>query len=201
MMGDSRQFKDFFWTVRDNKSIFDLGDTDLWEGRVTKVLYLHGGLHLFRHNADGTTFKKIAQQHQDLLSLFDEWDDAIPLFISEGTWKDKQSAINRNQYLSFAYERFSKHRGSLVVFGHSLSPDFDQHLLNAINKWRRYDQRRMAGGHVHRLVSISVYPGMGSAEIIALKNRLIAALPQCEVLFFDSTTCPLGLPEIQIPHA
>jgi quercetin dioxygenase-like cupin family protein len=55
---------------------------------------------------------------------------------------DALSAIIRNDYLSFAYERFSKHRGALVVFGHSLNPEFDQHLIDAMRRWKRYDQRR-----------------------------------------------------------
>src|SRR5262249_62242669 len=124
---------------------------------ATKVIFLHGALHLYKNRA-GRTFKKLAGDDGNLLDLFDVRGDAIPLFISEGRSRDKLSAITRNDYLSFAYERFSKHRGSLVVFGHSLTPEFDQHLLDAMRKWKRYDQQRMSFQTVpnRRMVAISV---------------------------------------------
>jgi len=129
-----------------------------------------------------------------LLEQFDIRADAVPLFVSEGTTKDKLSAICRNDYLSFAYQRFAKHRGSLVVFGHSLTPEFDQHLVDAMVRWERYDQRRKSFQNVptRRIVAFSVLPTTASADIIALKARLAKALPKYELKYFDSTTHPLA---------
>ena len=197
MMIDKDQFKDFVWgrDAEGTRNYFDLADTDLWDERnpVTKVLYIHGALHLYKQS-DGRTFKKLAGEDGDLLDLFDVQADAIPLFISEGTSKNKLSAITRNDYLSFAYQRFATHRGSLVVFGHSLTPEFDQHLVDAMRKWKRYDQRRKKFQHVpdRRVIAISVLPDGDSDRIIQMKSRLGKALSDYDVKFFDATTHPLA---------
>src|SRR5262249_40577295 len=108
IMDESKIFKDFFWgkwATAPDEAHFDLTDTDLWDEKCTKILFLHGALHLYRSKA--STFKKIGGDRGSLLEQFDVRGDAIPLFISEGTSKDKLSAIKRDDYLSFAYERFS----------------------------------------------------------------------------------------------
>jgi hypothetical protein len=203
MMNDRDRFKDFVWgRDGDNRrNLFDISDTDLWDESkpFTKVLFLHGALHLYK-NAEGRTFKKLSGEDGNLLDLFDVQGDAIPLFISEGRSRDKLSAITRNDYLSFAYERFSKHRGSLVVFGHSLTPEFDQHLLDAIRKWKRYDQQRMSFQTVpsRRVVAISVRAANDAHAVIDLKSRLTKALSDYEVRFFDSRTHPLGRDGLRI---
>jgi len=203
MMKDGKQFKDFVWG-RDpdrQRNVFDVSDTDLWDQDkpVTKVLFLHGALHLYK-NKDGRTFKKLSGEDGSLLDLFDVQGDAVPLFISEGTSRDKLSAITRNDYLSFAYQRFSKHRGALVVFGHSLTPEYDQHLLDAMRKWKRYDQQRMSFQRVppRRVVAISVRPGGDPHTVIDTKSRLTRALPDYDLRFFDSRTHPLGQDGLQI---
>ena len=197
MMDDRDRFKDFVWG-RDrvnHRNSFDVTDTDLWDEDTptTKVLFLHGGLHLYK-SPDGRTFKKLSGEDGDLLGLFDVKGDAIPLFISEGTSKDKLSSIIRNDYLSFCYERFSKHRGSLVLFGHSLSPEFDQHLIDAMRKWKRYDEKRARFQDVPscRIVAVSMRPQNDSHAIIDTKSRLTKALPDYQVRFFDSESHPLG---------
>lgn len=199
MMDDRDRFKDFVWTRDgDNRqNMFDVSDTDLWDKRkqITKVLFLHGALHLYK-NIEGRTFKKLSGEDGNLLDLFDVRGDAIPLLISEGRSRDKLSAITRNDYLTFAYEQFSKHRGSLVVFGHSLTPEFDQHLLDAMQKWNRYEQQQAVP--TRRMIAVSVRPSGESHAIIDFKNRLSKALSDYEVRFFDSRTHPLGQTELQI---
>lgn len=204
MMNDRDHFKDFVW-CRDTDSgrnLFDISDTDLWDDSkaITKVLFLHGALHLYK-NAAGRTFKKLSGENGNLLDLFDVRGDAIPLFISEGRSRDKLSAIIRNDYLSFAFERFSKHQGSMVIFGHSLTPEFDQHLLDAMRKWKRYDEQRKSFQSVpnRRVVAISVFPGEDPHAVIELKSRLTKALSDYEIRFFDSRSHPLGGDGLQIP--
>jgi hypothetical protein len=198
MMTDREKFKDFIWTrdIDEGKCFFDLADTDLWHdprNSVTKVLYIHGGLHLYKQ-PDGRTFKKLASGNCDLLDLFDVKNDAIPLFISEGTSKTKLSSISRSDYLSFAYGRFARHRGSLVVFGHSLTSEYDQHLIDAIRKWKRYDQKRMKFQQVpeRRVIAISVLPQSDSHTIIQFKSRLGRELGDYNVRFFDAKTNPFA---------
>ena len=82
MMHDRDQFKDFVWGRDSNnpRNLFDVSDTDLWDGDkpTTKVLFLHGALHLYKA-ADGRTFKKLSGEDGNLLDLFDVQGDAIPL--------------------------------------------------------------------------------------------------------------------------
>jgi hypothetical protein len=199
MMDDQKRFKDFLWTGgRDTGKVrFDIADTAVWrEPKCTKVLFLHGALHLFR-DVYGT-FKKVGGDQGSILSQFDVRGDAIPLFISEGTWQDKKSAISRNDYLSFAFERFATHHGSLVVFGQSLSDAFDKHLIEAMVRWQRYDQKRLQGRAHRRVIAISMHPTTDEHQIIAEKSRLKKALAAYEVHFFDSTTHPLGDPSLQL---
>ncbi|APW62394.1 DUF4917 family protein [Paludisphaera borealis] len=199
MMDNPRAFKDFFWVSddKDERNWFDLGDTDEWDDKTTKVFYLHGGLHL-RKEPRGT-FKIIGGEAGNLLNQFDVQGEAIPLFISEGTHKDKHSAIVRNEYLSFAYEKFSKHRGSLVVFGHALSEQYDQHLVEAMKKWRRYDQKRHRGNTIRRVIAFSMVPWEDETQIIAQKVRLRRELADhYELYFFDSTTHPLGADSLRV---
>ncbi len=186
---DKHKCKDFFWG---HDQSFDSSDAHEWNDKGTRVLFLHGALHLY-HDLLGNTKKKVFQEDgTDLLSQFDVSGEWIPLFVSEGGSKDKLRSIRRNDYLSFAYWKFSFHRGPLVVFGSSLSNEFDQHILDAMKQWRKYDNWRLGRDMPARKIAISIYPTIGSTAIIALKNRVNTELRDCDVLFFDSTTHPLG---------
>ena len=91
---------DYFWGEGQE---FDVTDTET-SGTATKVLYLHGGLHLYRLPS-GATIKRKAEAGLSLLDLFGVpfTEGAIPLFITEGTSQDKLASIHRSDYLSFAY--------------------------------------------------------------------------------------------------
>lgn len=58
----------------------------------------------------------------------------MPLYISEGRSKYKLNKIQSNSYLTFCYKSFSEISGSLLVVGHSLDEDYDNHLVEAITK-------------------------------------------------------------------
>ena len=128
MMHNENGFKDYFWDVE-----FDIGNTDIWDD-CTCVLYLHGGLHLYRLPT-GLTLKRRASENNNLLDLFGQpfYENAVPLFISEGSSAEKLSSIYRSDYLSFAFSKFSNHEGPLVILGHSLSAS-DDHIVSAINR-------------------------------------------------------------------
>ncbi len=172
-------FKDYFW-----EEVFDITDTEIW-GKVTKILYLHGGIHLARLPS-GSTIKRRAREFQNLLQSLgiEGVDGAIPLFITEGQPKDKLSSIYRSDYLSFAFQRFTKHEGPLVVFGQSLG-DADQHLVSAMKSWGS------------RRIAVSIFP-TDDHEIVEFKAKLKRRLPDADLLFFDSTTHPLGSPDLRI---
>lgn len=170
--GGTQEFVDRFWG--DGHS-FDPSNTEVWGGR-TEVLYLHGGLHLFRR-AGGGTAKHVASTN----TVLEEFREAliegvIPVLVSEGSSADKLRSILSSDYLSFAYERFSAHRGPLVIFGHSLS-DHDAHLREVMRRW---GDRRIA-------ISIP-----GSAEWEESMSLYEAALPRADLVFFAAETHPLG---------
>jgi len=147
-------------------------------------MFLHGALHLYRE-LSGRTLKRKAEEWQNLLDLFgvELEPRAVPLFVTEGSSKDKLSSINRSDYLSFCYSQFARHRGPLVIFGHSLAPDFDGHLIDAI---RKSDAAVLA---------ISMLPG---TQVPANKARMYAAFPNMDPHFFDATSHPLGAAALHV---
>jgi len=180
MHGNGKGFKDFFWDEP-----FDIGNTKVWD-KVTCVLYLHGGLHLY-HLPSGQALKRRANSGLNLLDLFGQnyYLDAVPLFISEGTSEEKLNSIYRSDYLSFAFSQFSEHEGPLVIFRHSLSEN-DKHIVSTIAKWK------------HVRIAISMVPNE-EAVIRSKKAKIISDLPEAELFFFDATTHPLGSQTLNIP--
>jgi Domain of unknown function (DUF4917) len=170
-------FKDFFWTA---PPYFDLANTEVWE-EPTLVLYLHGGLHLYR-TVMGRTVKRSGEYGTNLLELFGTpfvttvGEDATPLFVSEGSPADKLDSIRRSDYLGFSYTKLTEHEGPLCVFGHSLS-DLDDHIVKALQ------QSKVS-------LAISIRPGP-PMTVIERKALAIAKFP-AGVRFFDATTHPLG---------
>ena len=146
----------------------------------TCLLYLHGALHLFRDREE-VTHKDPNDGAEDLLTRFEtkrNWTTTTPLFVTEGTAADKLRNIRGSEYLSYAYNRFTTHQGSLVVFGCSLS-DFDGHLASRIKAWPK--QR----------IAVSIRPK--DPNIKDTKARLRRALGwHHDLAFFDSTSHPLG---------
>jgi Domain of unknown function (DUF4917) len=173
---------DYFWAREKSCVIFDPLNTEVWN-KATKLVFLHGGLHLL-HLADGRTAKRVAPPGRNFLEIFGEPDDgnpgAVPLFVSEGTAEDKMSAIRRSEYLRFALAQFAGFDGPLVIFGHSLSEQ-DRHLVDLVSTSRR---------------PISISMRQSEPEVIAAqKNELRGRLHDDKLLFFDASTHPLGFPD------
>lgn len=170
------RFKDLFWGP--NRT-FDPKNTDVNPGKCA-IYYLHGAIHLVEL-PDGKTKKLIGNKLATLSDLFDlEHPEHVPLFISEGTSDGKLSRIKRNDYLRFAFEKFQSEEGNLVVLGHSLHKDYDQHLTDALS----------SSGLAS--IAVGVWPHQSAKQIIAFKSRLLDELDDKKVSFFDSTTHPLG---------
>lgn len=164
---------------------FDLSDTSVPADRCT-IHYLHGAIHLVE-KTNGKTKKLTANGIDSLSDLFDlAHPDQFPLFISEGSSEWKLSRIKRNDYLRFCFEKLCKANGNLVVIGHSLHKDYDQHIINAI-----------AQSKIER-ISISVWPHQDQAAIIEFKSRLHQDISGKELYFFNSETHPLSMPELRV---
>jgi hypothetical protein len=172
-------FKDYFWSEQ-----FDVSDVEIWD-KCTKVLYLHGGLHLYRLPY-GATFKRSAALGRNLLDLFGTpyKNGALPLFISEGKSEDKLRSIYNSDYLSFSFSQFARYPGPMVIFGQGLH-ESDSHIVAAMQSWG------------HRPIAISMRSG-DDKEIMARKASLLKTLPKANLCFFDASTHPLGSPDLRI---
>ena len=106
--------------------------------------------------------------------------EQFPLFITEGTSEWKLARINRNDYLRFCYEKLGRIKDGLVVLGHSLHKDFDQHIIDTV---KTSNASRIA---------IGVWPHQNDEAIVSFKARLAQYLPNKERYFFNSQTHPLG---------
>ncbi|CAI8851386.1 DUF4917 family protein [Pseudomonas sp. IT-P12] len=156
----------------------------------TRVLYLHGGLHLVR-NQDGTA-RKLTSTEATLLGSFAinntiKTLDDVPLFINEGSSADKLKTIRSSDYLSFCYEQLLAHGEGLCLFGHALGEQ-DSHLIHAL---RQAKPARVA---------ISIYPR--SKAFIQHQKRHYTKVFEgtgSELRFFDSKTHALGDPKLAVP--
>jgi len=185
MESDTWRFKDYFWG---EGSCFDVSDTDV-NADSTKIHYLHGAIHLVELT-NGKTKKLTANCLNRLSDLFDlSHPEQFPLFISEGSSDWKLSRIKRNDYLRFCYEKLGKIKGGLVVLGHSLHKDYDQHIIDTVND---SDASRIA---------IGVWPHQGKEDIVSFKARLTQDLGRKELYFFNSETHPLGATGLNVPVA
>jgi hypothetical protein len=156
----------------------------------TRLLYLHGGLHLVR-NQDGTA-RKLMSTEGTLLGSFAinntiKTLDDVPLFVNEGPAQDKLKTIRSSDYLSFCYDQLLGHGDGLCIFGHALGEQ-DSHLIHALR------QAQPKG------LAISIYPR--SKAFIQHQKRHYAKVfdgTGVELRFFDSKTHALGSPRLSVP--
>ncbi|KAF6696959.1 DUF4917 family protein [Pseudomonas sp. EKM23D] len=172
---------------RGAEACFDLRDT---RTDATRILYLHGGLHLVR-NLDGTA-RKLPSTDSTLLSSFAinntlKTLDDVPLFVSEGSVQEKLKTIRSSDYLSYCYAQLLNHQGALCVFGHELGTQ-DSHLVDAIRHARP------------STLAISV-SGRSEGFIRQQKRRYSQLFDGTGVAlkFFAARTHALGNPALSVP--
>jgi hypothetical protein len=153
-------------------------------------LFLHGGIHLWQGSTTGETGKWTNQQQGGLLSqlgnALESNPNRQPLIVSEGRCEQKLRAIRRSDYLSFAYRLLAENRDATVIFGASFGRQ-DDHIVKALR----------TGGR--RNVAISVRPG-AHHKVVASMAEYRAKLPDQNLVFFDSTTHPLGDPALRVAN-
>jgi hypothetical protein len=171
---DFAGFADFFWSG--GRTAFDPGRTRAPPGDPTRIVYLHGALHLVV-DGDGVTAKRRSGA-QTLLEQVTDAPPLRPLLITEGSSADKLKVIVNNEYLAFALTRLRRQKPPLVVFGHALGPQ-DAHLVDALNV------------QPDRPVAVGLLPGP-EAEVRARQGELRGVLAAHDLYFYDATTHPLG---------
>jgi hypothetical protein len=185
---DYGRLVDCFWGPNCS---FDPGDTDI-RARSIPVLFLHGAMHLIVESS-GRTRKLRRNATLTLLDLFGEPipgdPGARPLLVTEGSWRHKLQAIESNAYLGSVFETFRGRNLNvpLVVFGASLSEQ-DRHLTDAIS------------AYPDRPVAVSLRPA-DTRSVRARQADIYGRVEGKPVLFFDSTTHPLGRDELAVELA
>ncbi len=169
-------YSDFFWGDYDER-FKKFMDYDIRHEK--HVYYLHGTLFIFKLPPD--TCKLIrGDDSAELVEMIREVivrRGVMPLFVSEGRYKEKLKAIERSNYLSFCYESFEKSKEKLVIFGSSLSEQ-DAHIAIAIN----YKKNK-------RELAMSIHIGNKSKdELQGEIKRLRRKFASHKISFFDSET-------------
>jgi hypothetical protein len=97
------------------------------------LFYLHGALHIFDagHEIQKYTW---CNTGIPLIKQIREALDAnkFPVFVSEGTWKEKMARIQHSNMLGRAYRSFANTKSTLFIHGHSLAEN-DEHILHLID--------------------------------------------------------------------
>lgn len=109
----------------------------VWEpgtSRNQNIWYLHGALHVFDAGIEIqkytwiNTGKRVIEQVRNALEM-----NLFPLFVAEGTSREKLDRIMHSEYLAKGKRSFSNIQGALFIHGHSLAPN-DDHFLKVIEK-------------------------------------------------------------------
>ena len=122
-----QNFNDGFGKIK------DINDYVVWDSKNNaSVYFLHGALHIFDSDDEIKKFtwintgKRLIDQIRSALN-----SNKFPIFVSEGTSKEKKAKIFHNAYLSKAYRSFESIGKNLFIFGHSLDEN-DSHILHMI---------------------------------------------------------------------
>lgn len=189
--GETKGFRDYF---NGNEFQENFGFDDHW----LRVFYIHGGLHLY---SQGEKILKITNTNKEekgeniLEQCKQLWSNPNirPLFMAEGTSRDKLKFIRNSDYLFFSYNRLKQNTDKLVVLGNPLNldknlldknHDFNKHLLDAIVK---PNPPRVA-------ISITVDDGDVDQQIKYWEG----VMKPDDIDFFDEKSHPLCSPDIRI---
>lgn len=131
------QSDDGFRTSQSDIESGILSDYVVWEpgqSHDQNMWFLHGALHVFDSGTEiqkytwNRTGVRLIEQIREALSR-----DFFPLFVAEGSSKEKLERIRHSDYLAKAYRSFQEIQHYLFVYGHSLAAN-DEHYLRLIEK-------------------------------------------------------------------
>lgn len=178
-----RQAPQGFAELFDEEGFFDVRRTHA-EG--TRVMHLHGGLHLLKL-PDGSTRQRSAENAELLDGFAVNIPGEVPLFINEDRSEHKLRAIRSSDYLGWCLGQLAAERQGLCLLGQHLDAS-DEHLLEAI--------RQARPAHL----AIAIRP-LSEASIINQKQHFsqrFADLSGSSLHFFNSSTHPLGAAELAV---
>ncbi|NIE75026.1 DUF4917 family protein [Pantoea sp. Ap-967] len=172
-----------FAELFDEQGFFDVRRT---RSEGTRVLHLHGGLHLLKL-PDGTTRQRSADSAELLHGFAVNIPGEVPLFVNEDRSEEKLRAIRHSDYLAWCLGQLALENQGVCLFGQHLDSS-DQHLLDAI--------RQARPAHL----SIAIRP-LGEASVLNQKRHYqerFGNLTGTALHFFDASTHPLGAAELAI---
>ncbi|AXO89540.1 DUF4917 family protein [Pseudomonas parafulva] len=173
-----------FARLFDDEGFFDVRRT---ASPGTRVLHLHGGLHLLKL-PDGSTRQRSAIGAELLEGVAVNIPGEVPLFVNEDRSEHKLRAIRQSDYLSWSLAQLAGEQGGLCLFGQHLDSS-DEHLLLAIRQARP------------KHLCIAIRP-LNDASILNQKQyfteRLAGAVDGA-LHFFDASSHPLGAAELALP--
>lgn len=177
-----------FAALFDDQGFFDVRRTRR-EG--TRVLHLHGGLHLLKL-PDGSTRQRSADSAELLDGFAVNIPGEVPLFVNEDRSDEKLRAIRSSDYLAWGLGQLAQESPGLCLFGQHLDST-DQHLVEAI--------RQARPAHL----SIAIRP-LSEASVINQKQHFVERfgdMTGTALHFFDASTHPLGFEAlaIEVPAA
>jgi uncharacterized protein DUF4917 len=185
---DFTGFVDYLWNA--DGAFSESTIIEDWIGSRTRLLFLHGAVHLVALS-DGRTCKRKQTMFNSLLDMFDYPHagdvHARPLIVTEGRSNQKAFEIGKNLYLSFALRQLKECDSPLVIFGHSLSEQ-DAHLIEAVNE------------HPSRPLAISLRD-QGTSKNRRRQLEIKSRLEDNETYFFKADTHPLGAKELRVASA
>ena len=177
-----------FATLFDEQGFFDVRRP---HSEGTRVLHLHGGLHLLKL-PDGSTRQRSAEAGELLDGFAVNIPGEVPLFVNEERSDEKLRAIRSSDYLTWCLGQLAQQSQGLCLFGQHLDSS-DRHLLEAI--------RQARPAHI----SIAIRP-LSEASVINQKQHFVERfgdMTETTLHFFDASTHPLGAADlaIQVPEA
>lgn len=165
-------------------------DYVVWQGETgahkPNYYFLHGALHLFDSGSELQKYtwirsgERLIEQARDAVS-----NDKFPLFVAEGTSKQKKNKIRHNAYLYQGYKVLTANaeqaKHCFFIFGHSLAKN-DDHIL-----------MRLARGKFGKLyIGLHGSPESADNQTIIARANALAAMRKgnypLELEFFDTQT-------------
>lgn len=146
------------------------------------IHYLHGALHVFDAGAE---IQKFTWANTGI-ALVDQIRAALesgryPLFVSEGTAREKMARIQHSNFLGRTYRSFAKIGGALFVFGMSMAEN-DEHILELIDRGKT------------RILAIGLYGDPTSQANAAIVQRMEAVKSKrkgrypVDIYYFDAAS-------------
>lgn len=155
----------------------ELGYGGSFDDDLRKIYYLHGSLFFYSKHIQTYKLRKIDKVEYINLIRREISNGNLPVFVAEGSSKDKQLAINNNSYLSHCSDILKRKRGStnnkLTVFGFSFSSP-DDHLIRLINT-----------SGIKEL-AVSLWPGLSVQQLENERARINGLFGKVDVTFYDS---------------